>query len=293
MLREGLEFFKPLLLSGKRKIFKNFRRIISMKKLVYLIVVLLTLGLIVAGCIPVVPTSEQDEIKVQPTATTKVKLESHIFIDRFQVSGDRGPAFSDDFSVYKLFRGGVKWSVIPVEYYVNLTDAPEGAFDAITKSAETWDNSTVIELFKDEVDFTTTTFEEPGDLEEFYGENTISWASFEDLGLPEDAVAVNVVWFWVMDSPGGATGRVLDLAEFHIINNSDLVWAVNAPDIGSNQFDVQNVDTHEFGHSLFLDDLYMSPASELTMLGYTTIEETKKQDLGLGDILGLQALYGE
>ena len=269
-----------------------------MKKLIYLMVVIAILGLIVSGCIPVVPPAEQDEsgtlpnkARVQPTAA-RVKLESHIFIDRFQVSGDRGPAFSDDFSVYKLFRGGVKWSVTPVKYYVNLTNAPEDTLDAIKASADEWNNYTSADLFK-YMDLTEIIFNEPEDLEVFYEENTVSWASFENLGLPEDAVAVNVVWFWVMVSPGGVIGRVLNLAEFHIINNSDLAWAVDAPAVGGDQFDVQNVDTHEFGHSLFLDDLYMPPASELTMLGYTAIEETKKQDLGLGDILGLQALYGE
>jgi len=261
-------------------------------------VVIAILGLIVSGCIPAVPPAEQDEsgtlpnkARVQPTAA-RVKLESHIFIDRFQVSGDRGPAFSDDFSVYKLFRGGVKWSETPVSYYVNLTGSPADALDAITASTDEWESYTSADLFEYVAD-TSIIFNEPEDLEVFCEENTVSWASFENLGLPEDAVAVNVVWFWVMVSPGGVTRRVLDLAEFHIINNSDLVWAVNAPAVRGDQFDVQNVDTHEFGHSLFLDDLYMPPASELTMLGYTAIEETKKQDLGLGDILGLQALYGE
>ena len=276
-----------------------------MKKLIYLMMVIAILGLIVSGCIPVVPPAEQDEsgtlpneARVQPTAA-RVKLKSHIFIDRFQVSGDRGPAFSDDFSVYKLFRGGVKWSEIPVSYYVDLTGAPGtpddalDAIDAITASTDEWESYTSAELFSSTISPTGIIFDEPEDLEKSYEKNTVSWASFTALGLPEDAVAVNVVWFWVKVSPGGVTGRVLNLAEFHIINNSDLVWAVDAPKVGDDQFDVQNVDTHEFGHSLFLDDLYMPPASELTMLGYTAIEETKKRDLGLGDILGLQALYGE
>ena len=228
------------------------------------------------------------------TAPAKAKLESHIFIDHFQLPSDEGRGFSDQFHVYKLFRGGVKWSETPVSYCVNLDGAPNGAFDAIVASAETWDDNTGTELFEyDEV--TEITFTEPEDLETFHnGENTISWASFANLELPEDAVAVCNVWFWVMVSPGGkVTGRVVGLAEFHIIHNSDLAWAVDAPQVEDDQFDIQNVDTHEFGHSLFLDDLYMPPAHELTMFGYTVVGETKKQDLGLGDILGLQALYGE
>lgn len=58
-------------------------------------------------------------------------------------------------------------------------------------------------------------------------------------------------------------------------------------------FDVQNVATHEAGHTLFLGDLYQAPAYELTMYGYTEPGEIRKQTLGTGDISGLQKLYGE
>lgn len=241
----------------------------------------------------VVVQGKPNDVGVQ-TAPAKAKLESHIFIDHFQLPSDGGRGFSDQFPVYKLFRGGVKWSETPVSYYVNLAGAPVDVPDVIIASAETWNDNTATELFE-YAEGTDITFTESEDLETFYdGVNTVSWASFADLELPEDAVAVCVVWFWVMVSPGGkVTGRVLDLAEFHIINNSDLAWAVDAPEVDGDQFDIQNVDTHEFGHSLFLDDLYMPPARELTMFGYAAPEETKKQDLGLGDRLGLQALYGE
>jgi len=226
-------------------------------------------------------------------APEKVRLESHIFIDRFQLPDDTGIASSDLLPVYKLFRGGVKWLGTPVSYSVNLDGAPDGAFDAIAASAETWDDNTGTELF-DYDGPTGIVFDEPEDLDVVYFENTVSWASFADLELPEDAVAVCKVWFWVMVSPSGkVTGRVLGVAEFHIIHNSDFPWAVDAPEVDGGQFDVQNLDTHEFGHTLFLDDLYMPPAGGLTMFGYTALEETKKRDLGLGDILGLQALYGE
>ena len=40
---------------------------------------------------------------------------------------------------------------------------------------------------------------------------------------------------------------------------------------------------HEAGHTLSLNDLYMDEACELTMYGYTSIGETKKQSLGLGE----------
>ncbi len=224
----------------------------------------------------------------------KVRLESHIFIDHFQEPSDKGITSSELFPVYKLFRGGIKWLETPVSYSVNVDAAPDGAFDAIAASAETWDDNTGTELFA-YPGTTSIDFDEPEDLETFYdGVNTVSWASFDDLGLPNDAVAVCQVWFYVTVSPGGkVTGRVVGVAEFHIINNSDLDWSADAPKEDGDKFDVQNVNTHEFGHTLFLDDLYMPPAGALTMFGYTALEETKKRDLGFGDILGLQELYGE
>jgi hypothetical protein len=36
----------------------------------------------------------------------------------------------------------------------------------------------------------------------------------------------------------------------------------------------------------------MDEACELTMYGYTSIGETKKQSLGLGDINGVKYIYG-
>jgi hypothetical protein len=55
---------------------------------------------------------------------------------------------------------------------------------------------------------------------------------------------------------------------------------------------VQNVATHEAGHALFLDDLYLWKTAELTMYGYVGYAEIKKRTLGVGDVLGIQKLYG-
>ena len=58
------------------------------------------------------------------------------------------------------------------------------------------------------------------------------------------------------------------------------------------KMDLQNIATHEFGHSVGLGDLYSSTCSEVTMYGYSTEGETKKQTLEEPDITGLQVLYG-
>ncbi|MBA7643606.1 hypothetical protein ES703_51337 [subsurface metagenome] len=57
--------------------------------------------------------------------------------------------------------------------------------------------------------------------------------------------------------------------------------------------DLQNIATHELGHSVGLGDLYDDVASEETMYGLSEYGETKKRTLYLGDIAGIQKLYGE
>jgi hypothetical protein len=59
----------------------------------------------------------------------------------------------------------------------------------------------------------------------------------------------------------------------------------------SGTYDVQNVGTHEHGHSLCLADLYSGVDSEKTMYGYVSAGETKKQLLDLDDIDGITYLY--
>jgi len=60
---------------------------------------------------------------------------------------------------------------------------------------------------------------------------------------------------------------------------------------GSGSFDIQNVMTHEVGHTLILFDLYALKDGWLIMYGYTWLGDTLKKDLGTGDKLGIQELY--
>ena len=85
------------------------------------------------------------------------------------------------------------------------------------------------------------------------------------------------------------------MIEFDIVFNTYYSWGIDPDGEGGvtiNEFDIQNVGTHEAGHTLVLEDLYVWKHSELTMYGYTTEGETKKRSLGLGDMLGVQKLYG-
>jgi hypothetical protein len=55
--------------------------------------------------------------------------------------------------------------------------------------------------------------------------------------------------------------------------------------------DVQNIATHELGHSLQLVDLYKSCNSDLTMFGYAGYGETEKRTLESSDEDGIRYIY--
>ncbi len=55
--------------------------------------------------------------------------------------------------------------------------------------------------------------------------------------------------------------------------------------------DLQNIATHELGHTVGLSDLY-NRCLEETMYGYSSEGETSKRSLNPGDIAGLKAIFG-
>ena len=57
------------------------------------------------------------------------------------------------------------------------------------------------------------------------------------------------------------------------------------------KYDVQNIGTHEFGHTLNLGDLYGSGDTEKAMYGYSSAGETKKRTLHQDDIDGICYIY--
>jgi len=50
--------------------------------------------------------------------------------------------------------------------------------------------------------------------------------------------------------------------------------------------------THEAGHLIMLGDLYNSGDAYLTIYGYGSVGEIKKDTLGYGDELGVEHVYG-
>jgi hypothetical protein len=161
-----------------------------------------------------------------------------------------------------------------IKYYVNTASA--AVKDAVKAAFETWDSNVTVELFNDSVEQISKVAGNKYD-----GKNVVSWGA-----LRPGIVAVCYVWYY---------SDTLEIVEFGIVFNKLYAWGIDPEGEGPtaiNAFDIQNVATHEAGHTLSLNDLYMDEACELTMYGYTTIGETKKRSLGAGDAFGVHLIYG-
>jgi len=161
----------------------------------------------------------------------------------------------------------------PAEYWINPNNAYGFAVTeveyAITTSAETWDDETSFEVFS----YKETTTSTSGNLD---GLNVVDWGKYR-----RGVIAVTMIWTSV------ATG---DVVEVDMKLNTRYDWSLTGE---TNKMDVQNIVTHEFGHWAGLADLYDEEDALLTMYGYSSYGITYQRDLGLGDILGIQAVYGE
>ena len=75
------------------------------------------------------------------------------------------------------------------------------------------------------------------------------------------------------------------------LDKAHYTWYVTKPAGCSNEWDVQAVATHEFGHAFGLGDLSEATHGNLTMSTVINACQNSEDTLGLGDVLGLQAKY--
>jgi hypothetical protein len=167
---------------------------------------------------------------------------------------------------------GVSWPAgSKVTYSVNTKGAPAGALAAVKTAFETWDSAVKVELFNDDV----KTANSKASGNKFDGANVISWGR-----LKPGIIAQTTTWY----NPN--TNQIVEIG---IVFNTMYRWSTGSV---SNAFDVENIATHEAGHTLMLLDLYDDAASQLTMYGYGAPGETYARTLGAGDISGIQYIYG-
>jgi hypothetical protein len=188
-------------------------------------------------------------------------------------------------STYKYT--GVRWpgSNVTVYYYVNTSGSGvNDSYQAIQNAFNTWDVASKGITFSG-----TSSNSQAGTLD---NKNVVSWGPISS----SNAIAVTYIWYYRNSK---------EIFETDTIMNSALKWSYTAPIVSSTsyadpsnsantgKYDVCNIMTHEAGHWLMLGDLYNTRDSYLTMYGYGSTDEIKKDTLGYGDTLGIQKAYGQ
>ena len=165
----------------------------------------------------------------------------------------------------------ILWAADGATYSINSSGGPSGNITALQAAMQTWTDvpsSSFVFVYSGTTSSTA------------HGENDgTNIVTFGPMGTSDGILAVNHFWFYT------STGQLIDS---DIKFNTSYSWAANG---GAGFFDIQNVGTHELGHSLSLEDLYNSADSEKTMYGYASAGETKKRTLDQDDIDGITYLY--
>jgi PKD repeat protein len=165
----------------------------------------------------------------------------------------------------------IKWWEVHVPYAINTAGGPSRGLPAIQTAMQTW---TAV----------------PGSALSFLFEGTTpstAWGTNDGTNivcfglLDEQSVLAQTLTWYLTD-----TGEILDS---DLKFNTDYPWGTDG---SSKYYDVQNVATHEFGHSAGLADLYADSDAEKTMYGYSSKGETKQRTLDQDDINGVRYLYG-
>jgi len=182
------------------------------------------------------------------------------------------PTWDDTEDDFRLIMGGAHWfETISCE--VNPAGSglvPEVVRSTLEESTNTWDEETGFALFA----APTITGESSIGYDDA---NRIVWSDL-------DAGVIAVAHLWI-------NRKTKEIVQFDMEFNTDYPWSA-AEVCPSDKMDLQNIATHEFGHN-GLSDLRPRKDSALTMYAFSGLGETQKRSLGVGDILGIEELYGE
>jgi hypothetical protein len=179
-------------------------------------------------------------------------------------------------SAYSWQYNGRKWYItdLPVPYSINQNGTPDctGEFAAIQNSFQTWED--VGTAYMDYTYQGTTPNDDYGAND---GENICGWI---ETGWPYSSSTIAVCVQWI----SGDHMVDADIA----FNGQSFQWSISGE---AGKYDVQNITTHEAGHTLSLHDLYGSGDTEKTMYGYSSAGETKKRTLDADDMAGISYIY--
>jgi len=179
---------------------------------------------------------------------------------------------------YDFLAKGAKWKSIE-PYLINPTNQDgmgasfvESAVNAGVSEWETYGG----DIFGASSLSTTASYNN-GALD---GVNTTSFGIYPDPGV----IAVTTVWGFFQGPP-----KTRELVEWDILFNDSFTWGDGG--VNPTLMDLQNIGTHELGHSAGLADIYETSCNFETMYGFSSEGETIKRDLNDGDIVGIKKLY--
>ena len=189
-----------------------------------------------------------------------------------------GPAKSKPINCYGFLASGAKWKIIE-PYFVNPENSGlDGSFvgSAVNAAVAEWETHGGNIFGVGSID-DTAAYNDSLD-----GKNTASFGLYSD----PNVIAITSVWGYFGGSPKSRA-----LVEWDMLFNTHFTFGDATPP-NSALMDLQNIATHEMGHSAGMDDLYNTACYSETMYGYSTEGETSKRDLYTGDIAGIKKLYG-
>ena len=164
----------------------------------------------------------------------------------------------------------ILWAESGATYSINSSGGPSGNITALQAAMQTWTDvpsSSFVFVYSGT---TSNTAHGAND-----GMNIVTFGPMGTNGT----LAENRFWFYT------SSGNLIDS---DIKFNTSYSWATDGR---AGSYDIQNVGTHELGHSLSLGDLYNSADADKTMYGYASSGETKKRTLHQDDIDGITYLY--
>lgn len=236
-----------------------------MKKL-FSSIALLSLALFITASAWAAPSSKA-RVGRNPTTSDWVE---EVFVDyKAPTHAGPGPHPSEESSDYHLTQGGISWpGGADIKYEIVDGTVPDNT--AVEAAIATWDGFITTRTFVR--DDGSPTANPCG------GDSSVVWTAMDGSGgiLAATSVCRNVV--------------TKEIAGFVVTMDSAEAWATDG--LSPLKFDVENVAAHEFGHAAGLGHDNSPKSGCLTMYRYAALGEIQKRTLGLGDKLGMNALYG-
>lgn len=247
-----------------------------MRKYLYAV---LGLILLLAFAFPVLAKTSDDENKDDKGPLTKITF-IH-WKKGFAKPPNAGKPDKNRNSCYSYLSNGAKWKTTE-PYYVK-PDNQDGLEDSFVKEAvdlgvAEWEKYGGDGIFG-EGEISYLYDYNNGDKDE---KNTASFGSYPNSGV----IAIANVWGYF-----GGRPSTRELIEWDILFNTNGDWNWGDATVSAGFMDLQNIATHELGHSAGMADLYETSCTLETMYGYSGEGETSKRDLNTGDIAGIEALY--